>query len=123
MTGARILIVEDETIVAFDLRRCLERMNYEVCGVFARGEDAIDEAEKEPPDLVLMDINLAGTLTGLEAAGAIRARAPIPIVFLSAFDDDQTIAAMRNAQMAGYVTKPFDEHELSRVLSATLSPE
>lgn len=112
MSKKRILIVEDEAAVVLDLEGTLARLGYEVAGVCATGEDAVAFAASLTPDLVLMDIRLAGPMDGIEAAAAIRAQDGAPIVFLTAQGDKQTLARARVSEPYAYVLKPFDEREL-----------
>jgi PAS domain S-box-containing protein len=111
MSKKQILIVEDEKIVADDLRMSLERLGYRVSGVVSSGEDAIRKVEELPPDLVLMDIVLKG-MGGIEAAGIIRSRFNIPVVYLSAHADRKTLEQAKVTEPFGYLTKPFDEGDL-----------
>ena len=92
MTRPRILVVEDETIVALDIRDQLARQGYEAVGHAIRGDQAIALAESLRPDLVLMDIQLSGPMDGIDAAQAIRTRLGIPVVFLTAFSEDDTLS-------------------------------
>jgi len=88
MSRAQLMIVEDERIVAEDIRRSLENLGYKVLSVVSSGEKAIEEAKEKSPDLVLMDIILKGKMDGIEAAGQIRTRFNIPVVYLTAYSDD-----------------------------------
>ena len=88
METSRILIVEDEYIIAKDLQMSLENMGYTVCAIASSGEEAIERVEKEKPDLALMDIVLKGTMDGIEAAERIRSNFGTPLIFLTAFSDD-----------------------------------
>jgi len=112
MPAAKILIVEDESIVAQDIRASLEQMGYEVCAVVASGEDALKVAEEHEPDLVLMDIALAGELTGIETAAEIRRRSKTPVVYLTAHTDDETLVRAGATEPFGYIVKPFGERDL-----------
>jgi diguanylate cyclase (GGDEF)-like protein/PAS domain S-box-containing protein len=115
----RILIVEDESIVALDLANSLETMGYSVVGRVARGLDAIQSAVDLRPDLVLMDIHLKGEMDGIEAAEVIRARCDIPIIFLTAHADAATLQRARVTEPFGYLLKPFDDRALdSNILIA-----
>jgi CheY-like chemotaxis protein len=107
-----ILIVEDESIVAEDLRLLLEQFGYIVTGVCSSGEDAIVAAQKRRPDLILMDINLMGALNGIETAEQIRSTLDVPIVFLTAYADDATLERARIAAKYGYILKPFESREI-----------
>lgn len=110
--SARVLLVEDEAIIAKDIEQSLERMGYVVCGAAATGADAIRKAEETKPDLILMDIRLRGEMDGIEAARRILASRDLPIIFLTAFADDSTLQRAREVGPYGYVLKPFDENEL-----------
>jgi PAS domain S-box-containing protein len=120
MAGARILIVEDESIVAEDLRTLLSSLGYEVVGVTAYGEKAVTLADDLRPDLVLMDIKLKGAMEGIEAAEAIRARNHLPVVFLTAYADDSTLARARVTEPSGYILKPFEERTLRTSIELAL---
>ncbi len=108
----RILVVEDETIVALDLKNSLTILGYDVVATAATGEDAIARADETHPDLVLMDIILKGEMDGVEAANTIRARLDIPVIFLTACADDTTLQRAKVTEPFGYLLKPFEEREL-----------
>lgn len=112
MNGTRIQIVEDERIVALDLKQSLETLGYEVTGIAARGEDAIGQAARHHPDLVLMDIHLEGAMDGTEAAREIHERLRIPVVFLTAYAEDETLTRAGASVPYGYLLKPFELREL-----------
>ena len=114
--AVRILVVEDEAIVAEDLRVSLETLGYEVCGTVDSGEAALEQTESLQPDLVLMDIVLAGEMSGTDAGGCIRQRFRIPVVYLTAYTDDETLTRAVVSDPAGYITKPFDDKELRSVI-------
>jgi len=118
--SVRVLVVEDEAIVAEDLRVSLETLGYEVCAVVDSGQAALDETESLTPDLVLMDIVLAGEMSGTEAGGHIRTRFHIPVVYLTAYTDDETLRQAGISDPAGYITKPFDDKELKSVIEIAL---
>jgi diguanylate cyclase (GGDEF)-like protein/PAS domain S-box-containing protein len=120
MTRPRILVVEDEAVVALDIRVQLSGHGYEPVGHASRGEQAIALAGTLHPDLVLMDIRLGGAMDGIEAAGVIRARHGIPVVFLTAHAEDETIERARHVEPAGYVIKPFTERELRTAVEMAL---
>jgi len=120
MTKASVLIVEDDVVVAQDLKNRLTGMGYFVVAVISTGEDAIDKARHHLPDVVLMDIRLAGEMDGITAAGQIGAKYKIPIVFLTAYADDVTLARAREIRPAGYVLKPFDPRNLYVVIEMAL---
>ena len=112
MSELRILIVEDERIVATDLSKRLKAMGYEPVGRAASGEQAIALAGELKPDLVLMDIRLEGEMDGIAAAREIRQRFRIPSVFLSANAEEDTIERAKLAEPFGYLLKPFEDREL-----------
>jgi diguanylate cyclase (GGDEF)-like protein/PAS domain S-box-containing protein len=117
---ARILIVEDELIVARDTERQLLAMGYACVGQASRGEEAIALVARLLPDLVLMDIQLPGEMDGIAAAQLIRARWQLPVVFLTAFDADVVLARAQLAEPYGYILKPFSERDLRTVLQMAL---
>ncbi len=108
----RILVVEDESIVALDLKNSLQVLGYEVVGTVSCGEDAITKANETKPDLVLMDIILKGEMDGVQAADAIHAQLDIPVIFLTACADDRTLQRAKVTEPFGYLIKPFEEWEL-----------
>ncbi len=116
----RILIVEDEWIVAGDLRASLEHMGYAVAGVVDTGQGAIEHAAREMPDLVLMDIALKGEMDGMEATGRIRSGLGIPVVYLSGYPEKKVYESGGTPGPFGYITKPYEERELRLAVEATL---
>lgn len=121
MADERILIVEDEKLVAMDIERGLRALGYEIVAVADTGELAIERAESLRPDLVLMDIRLKGEMDGIEAARRIRERAFIPVVFLTAYADAPTVERAKAIAPHGYLGKPFDDRELHRVVELALA--
>jgi two-component system cell cycle sensor histidine kinase/response regulator CckA len=115
-----ILIVEDESIVALDLQVRLEGMGYQVVGVAHTGEEGLRLAEALSPDLVLMDIHLGDGMDGIETATRIRATQDLPIVFLTAYADESTLARAKAAAPYGYLVKPFQELSLRSTLEMAL---
>jgi len=116
MARARILIVEDETIVAMDIAATLRRLGYEIVGMVGTGKAAIASAESMKPDLILMDIRIKGPMDGIEAASVIQQQRVTPIVFLTAHSDVDTVERAKAASPYGYLVKPFDERALHRAL-------
>src|SRR5262245_40607582 len=112
MASAQIMIVEDEGITAQDIRRRLLRLGYDIPAMARSGEEAIAKAGECHPDLVLMDIRLQGKMDGIDAADEIRNRYDVPIAYLTAYADDNTLARARQTAPIGYVLKPFREQEL-----------
>jgi two-component system, response regulator PdtaR len=117
---ARILVVEDESIVALDLIGTLKRMGHTVVGHALRGEDAIKLAASMQPELVLMDIHLLGKMDGIEAAGWIRANVGTPVIYLSAFGDEATRERAQPTSPAGWLRKPYSKYELEDVIQGAL---
>jgi diguanylate cyclase (GGDEF)-like protein/PAS domain S-box-containing protein len=113
MKNARILIVEDESIVALDIKRRLTSLGYIIVGQASSGEDAIRLAIQTKPDLILMDIKIKGPLDGIEASEQIRSQQDVPIIFLTAFADENTLQRARITGPSGYILKPFQERELA----------
>src|SRR4030095_5896701 len=112
MDKVRMLIVEDERIVAMDLQGRLKSMGYEVVGSAVSGEEAIEKAEALRPDMILMDIMLDGQLDGIQAAEIIRSRFGIPVIYLTAYADTATLERAKITEPFGYILKPFEEREL-----------
>jgi PAS domain S-box-containing protein len=110
--AARILLAEDEGLIAEELRDRLESLGHEVVDVVAAGEEAIRVVGLSPPDLVLMDIRLAGRMDGIEAAAEIGSRFEVPVVYLTAHSDAGTIQRAKRTAPLGYLVKPVEEQEL-----------
>jgi diguanylate cyclase (GGDEF)-like protein/PAS domain S-box-containing protein len=116
----RILIVEDEIVVARDVQLLLESLGYTVAGVTPLGEEAITLAGALRPDAILMDINLAGGMDGVTAAQVIREQFGVPVIFLTAYAADEVLARAKLVEPYGYILKPFSERELKTVLEMAL---
>lgn len=108
----RILIVEDEMIVAMDVQQRLEKLGYKVVAHAVSGEEAVKLARKTNPDLILMDIKIRGEMDGIEAAVEIRKSQDIPVIYVTAFSGDETINRARKTEAFGYLIKPFEDREL-----------
>lgn len=113
LESLRILIVEDELLVAADLQEALERQGYEVPAAVRSGEAALQVLPAVRPDLVLLDINLRGQLTGIETAARIRAALPVPFIFLTGLADRATLDQALAEHPAAYLVKPFVERDLA----------
>ena len=120
MPKADILIVEDDRIVAEDTRITLEKLGFGVSGIVSFGEDALKRVEAEPPDLVLMDIELEGEMDGIEAADQIRSRFNIPVVYVTGYADEDVLERAKVTEPFGYVVKPFEDRELNSVIEIAL---
>ena len=112
MSNLSILIVEDEAIVAEDLAAKVRQMGYDVAGITATGEEAIELARRHKPALVLMDIRLAGEMDGITAAQEIHRGCNLPVLFLTANSDMDNVNRAQQAEAFGYILKPFDDHDL-----------
>ncbi len=120
MAGAQIMVVEDAGLVARDIRNRLEGLGYSVPAVVDRGEDAVEKAGQINPNLVLMDIILKGKMDGVEAAGQIRSRYHIPVVYLTAMSDEQTLKRAKLTEPLGYLIKPFETKALHTTIEIAL---
>lgn len=120
MSSARILVVEDEAIIAADLEERLIAFGYDVIAVVASGEQAIRGADELKPDLVLMDIFLRGKMTGIEAAEHIRQRDAVPIIYVTSHADAATVDRATTTEPFGYILKPFNERELDAAIKVAL---
>lgn len=113
MSKADILIVEDERLIAEDIKISLTDSDFNVVGVAASGEDAIQQATEKKPDLVLMDIVLKGEMDGIEAADKIYSELKIPVVYLTSHTDSKILQRAKDTEPFGYLIKPFQDHELA----------
>lgn len=120
MKPCRILVVEDEAIVAMDISQRLKSLGYELAGRTGTGEEAVELAGKEHPDLVLMDIHLQGTMDGIDAAVTIRQQHGLPVIFLTAYSEETTLERAKQAEPYGYILKPFDDRELKSTIEIAL---
>ncbi len=118
---ARILIVEDEVLVASENRDILGEAGYDVVGIAADASRAFALAESERPDIVLMDVRLARGSDGIDAARAIREQFDIPSVIVTAYDDDDTRRRAAVARPLGWLTKPFSDHQLVEAVRSALA--
>jgi PAS domain S-box-containing protein len=116
----RILIVEDEALVAEDLKEMLQGFGYEVCGIADTGEKAIALADEHHPDLVLMDINLSSAMDGITAGGEIRSRWGMPIIYVTAFATQAIIDRAKKTTPSGYILKPFNERQIQTAIEIAL---
>lgn len=120
MEKARIMVVEDDKIISMEIRERLESLGYEVPAVVYTGEKAIEKATETLPDLVLMDIRLAGKIDGIEAAEKIRFLLDIPVVYLTAYSDETTLQRAKVTEPYGYIVKPLEERELHSTIEISL---
>ncbi len=123
METPKILIVEDEAVIALDIQYTLENLGYCVPAVVSSGEESIEKASEIHPDLVLMDIKLSGDMDGISAAEQIYNRFRIPVVYLTAYSDEKMLEGMRRTMLFGYISKPFDEGVLKSTIEKVLGQE
>ncbi len=112
MKKTQILIVEDELIVAEDLKLTLNNLGYEVIAIASTGEDAIEIAGLQHPDIILMDIMLAGKIDGITTAERIHALSDIPVIYVTAYADESLLQRAKQTTPFGYIVKPFNDREV-----------
>jgi PAS domain S-box-containing protein len=120
MAGPSILVVEDEGIVARDIQHRLESIGYRVPEIAATGKDAITRALDLKPDVVLMDIMLRGPMDGIEAASFIREKLDVPVVYVTAYAEEEVLKRARVTEPYGYIVKPFEDRELQAAVEIAL---
>lgn len=118
--AVRVLVVEDETIIAMDLQGILKQFGYEVCRIVSSGEESILTAKRCRPDVVLMDIKLRGPMNGITAANHIRSDLEIPVIYLTAYSDPYTMNSVKACESEGFIYKPFEERQLRKALKDAL---
>jgi CheY-like chemotaxis protein len=117
----KILVVEDERIIAMDIQDRLRRWGYEVPEIAASGEEALKKAHRIQPHLVLMDIKLQGDMDGIETAKEIQKRYNIPIIYVTAYADETTMRRVKETEPCGIILKPFGERELHTTIETVLN--
>ena len=120
MAKTTILVVEDERIIAEDIQFSLEGLGFQVIGVVASGEEALESAGKNRPDLVIMDIVLQGAMDGMETTRRLQTEYGIPVVFLTAHTNVDMIKKSGDNKLTGCVIKPFQENELKAAIEKVL---
>ena len=120
MSNAKILIVEDEVIVAMNIEKRLQNSGYNVTGIASSSDQALAKIEIEKPDLVLMDIKIKGVLDGIDTADLIRKRYDLPIIYLTSYTDEETFNRAKLTEPFGYLIKPFETKELNRIIEMAL---
>lgn len=121
MNKIRVLVVEDSALIAEDIALKLRRHQFEVVEIFDRGEDALEYLKKNQPDLVLLDIKLAGALDGISTGYMIQDTYSLPIIYLSDLSDAETLGRAKQTRPANYLTKPFNEADLVRAIDLAFS--
>jgi CheY-like chemotaxis protein len=120
--AASILLVEDERIIALEMKVLLQRMGFRVAASLSAGEQVLEQAPALCPDLVLMDIMLAGELDGIETARRLRRERPVPVIFCTAYTDAATMNRARDVLPVAILTKPVDRETLRRAILSGLDP-
>lgn len=120
-TLIKILVVEDEMIIAAKISMQLTNLGYEVTGILPRGEEAILHVEENKPDIVLLDINLKGNIDGIETARQMQLMKDIPIIYLTANADEATFNRAKTTRPAAFISKPFKQLDLQRAIELTIS--
>ena len=116
----KLLLVEDEFLLAKLLQTNLELVGYKVCKLVSTGEEAIEQAEKEQPDFVLMDIRLAGKMNGVEAAREIHKRFQIPIIFMTGYSDEEIKVQAKAIDPLAYLIKPVTPVHIKSIIDSAL---
>jgi DNA-binding response OmpR family regulator len=117
---ARVFVVEDDFITAKSLKHTLEDLGYNVVGIAASGKEALEKISYMRPDLVLMDIKIKGPMDGVFTAQRVQALYDIPVVYLTAFSDDDTVKRVLHSKSYGYIVKPYVAEELFGVIEKAL---
>lgn len=120
MSKNNILVVEDESIVSKDIQQSLKKLGYNISGAASTGEKAIVLANETKPDLVLMDIMLKGDMSGIETAEKIKETLNIPVIYLTAYADENTLSRAKVTEPYGYIIKPFKEIDLHTSIEMAL---
>ncbi|MBI5057834.1 MAG: PAS domain S-box protein [Nitrospirae bacterium] len=120
MAKSKILIVEDEWIIANDIKKSLQNLGYSVSAIVSTGEEAINKIQEKKPDLVLMDIVLQGEISGTEAANQIISGYDIPVIYLTAYSDKEILKQAKKTNAYGYLVKPFNERELQATIDLAI---
>jgi len=118
--AGRILIVEDEVVVAMYIETVLETFGYEVVSIVTNGKDAIDIVHNDKVDMILMDINIEGDIDGIETTRRIKEFSDVPVLYVSAYIDKETIARASETGPAGYLSKPFKNKDLRKMIENTI---
>jgi PAS domain S-box-containing protein len=120
MGSAKVLVVDDERLVALDLSQTIGRFGFEVIGIASNGDEAVEMVAKLKPDIVLLDIFIGGNLDGVEVASKIREETDIPFIFVTASSDSATFERAKLTQPYGYIIKPFEEHAVYAAIETAL---
>jgi len=117
----KILVVEDEMIIGANISIQLTELGYEVTGVLPRGEEVLNHAKENRPDIIILDINLKGKMDGIETAALVEQHFQIPVIYLTANSDDATFNRAKTTRPAAFIAKPFKQLDLKRAIELTIS--
>ena len=120
MSTIRVLIIEDDPIIAEDIKEMLTNVNYSVVGIGYDKEDSFELIEKTKPDLILLDINLSGNYEGFEIADYINKSRKIPFIYLTSYSGKEILERAKSTMPMGYIVKPFNERELYSTIEISL---
>ncbi|NEP18101.1 MAG: response regulator [Leptolyngbya sp. SIO4C1] len=120
-SAAKVMVVEDESIISLDIKNSLLRLGYTVSGVAVSGDAALRKIKNNPPDLVLMDIHIKGEMSGIEVSQQIKSDFQIPVIYLTANADNSTFQEAKTTDPYGYILKPFEEKELGIAIEVALN--
>lgn len=120
MENINVYIVEDESIVAKDIQNSLKKLGYNVLGISNNGEDALKNISELEPDIVLMDIMIKGSMTGIDVAEKVKQEYSIPVIFLTAYADESTLSKAKITEPYGYILKPFKEVDLHSTIEMAI---
>lgn len=120
MAKINVLVVEDESIVSKDIQQSLTKLGYKIIGAAASGEKAIEIIQTETPDVILMDIMLKGELNGIETARRIKKKHNVPVIYLTAYADEDTLSKAKVTEPHGYILKPFKEIDLHTTIEMAI---
>ncbi len=120
MANNKIAVVEDEGIVAMDISKCLTSLGYDVVFISDSGEKVLELFDSTRPELILMDVELKGKLNGLDTARILKEKNDVHVVFLTAFEDENTLNRIGDLSPDGYLVKPFEDEQLEETLKKIL---
>lgn len=123
MSKANILLVEDERIASMDIQEMIEEAGYSVADATSNAESALEVLDSDPVDLVIMDINLPGEMDGIEATEKINEQYDIPVIYLTAFSNEETLDRARETEPAGYLVKPITQVDVKATIEMVLGDE
>ena len=121
MSKVKVLIVEDNRIVAADIAATLQQIGYEISGMLAKGEDVKSHIEKEKPDVILMDVNLEGEMDGIDVSKKVLEEYQLPVIFLTANSDKETFERAKETKPYAFILKPFDRFDIEHSIELAMS--